>query len=223
MAEKYHIKDDGTPGRCSAATVDSCPRTKSGDAFHGILEEATRESEHRFAGSYGETATVVPESPSDVWPPANLPVELYTLATAADLIRHETDYQWQGGAGVCAGVSAYLSYILQNLNIDHSLANGVYTDDQGEHPHWWVETNSGWIIDGSRGQFDHGDDYRSGIVGRFDRAYSRRASWEPTHTSIGLVEAELKQAFGNPDEALVYLDLCEGLWAEAQRLKVEEH
>jgi len=156
---------------------------------------------------------------ADVWPPAHLPAELNSIATAADLIRQETDLQWDGGAGVCIGVSAYLSYLLQELDIDHRLANGIYTDDQGEHPHWWIETTSGWIIDASRGQFDHGEEYRSGVVGRFDRSYSLRKPWEPNHTTMELVEAELKRCFGNPDEALVYLDLCEDLWAEAEDME----
>ena len=158
---------------------------------------------------------------SEVWPPRYLPRELRSVATAADLIRQETDFQWEGGEGVCLGVSAYLSYILSELEIDHKLANGVYRDDRGEHPHWWIETTSGWILDGSRGQFDHGESYRSGVVQRMDSAYSLRASWSPGHSSMALVEAELKRCFGDPSEALAYLDLCEDLWLEAQNLMAD--
>src|ERR1041384_4651151 len=91
------------------------------------------------------------------WPPRYLPRELHTVATAADLIRQETDAQWAGGKGVCLGVTGFLSYILLELEIDHKLANGLYEDAEGKHPHWWIETASGWILDGSRGQFAHGD------------------------------------------------------------------
>lgn len=151
---------------------------------------------------------------ADVWPPAHLPAELLAMATVADLIRHETDDHYAGGAGVCLGVSAYMSYLLEEFAIDHRLANGIYTDEQGEHPHWWIETSSGWILDASRGQFDHGDEYHSGVVGRFDRAYSLRTSWEPGHGTIDLVEAELRRSFGDAAEAADYLDLCEELWEQ---------
>lgn len=57
MAAKYHIKDDGTPGICSAASTDSCPKSQSGDSFHGTLEEATVESERRFAEEHGTFTT----------------------------------------------------------------------------------------------------------------------------------------------------------------------
>jgi len=153
---------------------------------------------------------------TDVWPPAHLPAELNAIATAADIIRQETDLQWNGGAGVCLGVSAYVSYLLEELDIDHKLANGIYTDEYGEHPHWWIETSSGWIIDASRGQFDHGDEYRSGVVGRFDRAYSLRASWEPGHATMELVEAEILRCFSDVGEAYDYLDLCENTWSEVE-------
>jgi len=49
MATKYHIKDDGTPGVCRAASNASCPKSQMGDSFHGTLEEAQAESEKRFA------------------------------------------------------------------------------------------------------------------------------------------------------------------------------
>lgn len=157
---------------------------------------------------------------AESWPPRYLPAELFAPATAADLIRHETDYLWDGGEGVCLGVTAFLSYILQDLEIDHKLANGIYTDDEGEHPHWWIETSSGWILDGSRGQFSHSDGYRSGVVQKTDSAYRLKTSWNPGHSSMELVEAELKRCFGIPEEAMEYLYLCEDLWDEAQRLMV---
>lgn len=57
MAKKYHIKDDGTPGECTAASAESCPKTQAGDSFHGTLAEATTESERRFEADHGATAT----------------------------------------------------------------------------------------------------------------------------------------------------------------------
>lgn len=57
MSDKYHIKDDGMPGRCSAASSESCPKTKAGDGFHGTIEEASIESQSRFEAAYGESAT----------------------------------------------------------------------------------------------------------------------------------------------------------------------
>lgn len=57
MSAKYHIKDDGMPGTCSAASSESCPKTKAGDGFHGTLEEASVESQSRFEATYGESAT----------------------------------------------------------------------------------------------------------------------------------------------------------------------
>lgn len=55
---RYHIKDDGTPGKCSAATQDSCPKTQAGDSFHTEnLQEALRESERRFEAKLSGFAT----------------------------------------------------------------------------------------------------------------------------------------------------------------------
>lgn len=156
------------------------------------------------------------DSAATAWPPAHLPAELHGIATAADLIRQETDLQWNGGAGVCLGVSAFVSYLLEDLEIDHRLVNGIYTDSHGEHPHWWIETNSGWILDGSRGQFDHGDTYHSGVIGRFDQSYSLRRSWEPGHGTMELVEAEMLRCFSDSSEAYEYLDLCENTWFEVE-------
>lgn len=158
------------------------------------------------------------DSPTEEWPPRYLPRELFAAATAADLIRQETDYGWDGGEGVCLGVSSFLSYALFDEEIPHILANGVYRDDEGEHPHWWIETSSGWILDGSRGQFTHSAEYRPAVVQRTDPAYSRRQSWDPGHSSLALVEAELKRCFGNPADAMVYLGLCEDLLQEAQQI-----
>lgn len=57
MTAKYHIKDDGTPGICGAASADSCPKTKAGDGFHGTFEEAALESERRFEEEHGGLPT----------------------------------------------------------------------------------------------------------------------------------------------------------------------
>lgn len=154
-------------------------------------------------------------SPVDL--PRYLPPELRAVATAAELIRRGTDEQWDGGKGVCLGVSAFLSYLLTDQELDHSLANGVYRDSEGEHPHWWIVTASGWILDGSRGQFLEADGARrSTVSSRVDRAYSLRASWEPGHVSMALVEAEIDRCFGAPSQALEYLELCEFAWEEAR-------
>lgn len=56
---KYHISDNGTPGKCSAASPESCPKTQAGDSFHTEnLQEALRESERRFEEAHGATSTV---------------------------------------------------------------------------------------------------------------------------------------------------------------------
>ena len=57
MAAKYHIKDDGMPGKCSAASSESCPKTQAGDGFHGTLEEASTESQKRFEDKLGAVVT----------------------------------------------------------------------------------------------------------------------------------------------------------------------
>ena len=57
MAVKYHISENGMPGKCSAATPDSCPKTQAGDSFHGTLEEATQESQERFSKELGAFVT----------------------------------------------------------------------------------------------------------------------------------------------------------------------
>lgn len=53
MTTKYHIKSDGTPGKCSAQSTESCPKTQAGDSFHGNLQEANAESAKRFENNYG--------------------------------------------------------------------------------------------------------------------------------------------------------------------------
>lgn len=57
MAAKYHIKDDGTPGACTAASQESCPKTQAGDGFHGNLKEVAQESERRFEENYGSVGS----------------------------------------------------------------------------------------------------------------------------------------------------------------------
>lgn len=53
IGDRYHIKDDGTPGKCSASSPESCPKTKAGDGFHGSLPSALAESERRFEEEHG--------------------------------------------------------------------------------------------------------------------------------------------------------------------------
>ncbi len=57
MATKYHISDNGMPGKCTASSPDSCPKTQAGDSFHGTLEEATAEAHARFEKELGAFAT----------------------------------------------------------------------------------------------------------------------------------------------------------------------
>ena len=57
MAAKYHIKDDGMPGKCNASSSESCPKTQAGDGFHGTLEEASVESQSRFEEKLGAIVT----------------------------------------------------------------------------------------------------------------------------------------------------------------------
>lgn len=54
---KYHISDNGMPGKCTASSPDSCPKTQAGDSFHGTLEEATAEAHSRFEKELGAFAT----------------------------------------------------------------------------------------------------------------------------------------------------------------------
>jgi len=57
MATRYHISDNGMPGKCSAASPESCPKTQAGDSFHGTLEEASSESQRRFEEKLGGFVT----------------------------------------------------------------------------------------------------------------------------------------------------------------------
>jgi len=57
MAAKFHISENGMPGKCSAASPDSCPKTQAGDSFHGTLEQATQESQERFEKQLGAFVT----------------------------------------------------------------------------------------------------------------------------------------------------------------------
>lgn len=67
MEDRYHISDDGTPGRCRARSVASCPKTKAGDSFHGTEAEAIAESERRFEAEYGSTVTTDADSQRKLW------------------------------------------------------------------------------------------------------------------------------------------------------------
>jgi len=86
MAAKYHISDNGMPGKCSASSPDSCPKTQAGDGFHGTLEEATQESQSRFEAQLGAFVTASKKEETAEAPTA----EGYTAArfdgyTAAEL------------------------------------------------------------------------------------------------------------------------------------------
>ncbi len=150
--------------------------------------------------------------------PRYLPAELRTAARATQLLRQLNDLELGGGAGVCLGVSGFLSYSLLEEEIGHRLANGIYRDSDGEHPHWWIETDSGWILDASRGQFDLDGDGLPSVVTRMDRSYSLRDSWDPGHSSSELIEAELNRSFADPLEARDYLQRCFELWRLAEDL-----
>jgi hypothetical protein len=88
MATKFHIKDDGTPGQCGAASAESCPKTQAGDGFHGTLAEASAESERRFEASHG----AVPVSSS---PASSSPVE-DRRAFSTDMM-DSSEYRVEGG------------------------------------------------------------------------------------------------------------------------------
>lgn len=159
------------------------------------------------------------ESLAEVWPPRNLPVELHAVATAVDLIRHEHDFQLGGGAGVCRGVSSFVSHLLSELEIDHNLVTGSYRDSFGLHPHWWVETSSGWILDASRGQFDQQDKhYRPSVTLRSDESYTRPHYRAPFTEGLDAVLVEMKYGFTFEDVAGEFLNLYEEVWEEAQRM-----
>ncbi len=67
MADRYHISDDGTPGRCRARNIASCPKTKAGDTFHGTEIEAAAESERRFEAEFGSTVTLGTADHKKLW------------------------------------------------------------------------------------------------------------------------------------------------------------
>lgn len=91
MAAKYHIKDDGTPGVCNAASTDSCPKSQAGDSFHGTFEEAALESERRFSEEHGELSSAVraPEIEMLKLKPSmeNLEDRGYGISNSAILVR----------------------------------------------------------------------------------------------------------------------------------------
>lgn len=57
-SQKYHIGDDGMPSKCTAATVESCPKSKAGEPFHGEYGEVIDEVQRQFMEGYGPFATV---------------------------------------------------------------------------------------------------------------------------------------------------------------------
>ena len=65
MAKKFHLKDDGTPGECSAATTDSCPKTQAGDGFQlrRVDGSTPNLSDLQTVWKHGRMATV-PDFPS---------------------------------------------------------------------------------------------------------------------------------------------------------------
>lgn len=88
MANRYHIKDDGLPGQCSAASASSCPKTKAGDPFHGSLAEAVSESERRFQDKLGlfETQEKAVEAPAVAEPRSD--AESTALDSNMEVYRH---------------------------------------------------------------------------------------------------------------------------------------
>ena len=157
---------------------------------------------------------------AEQWPPSDLPKELHTIATTADLIRHENDQLYDGAAGICLGVSAFISNLLIEAKIPHKLANGYYTDTNGEEKaHWWIETASGWLLDASRGQFNQEDDrWHASVTQRTDPSYRVHDFWDPGHVTRDLVALQIKGCFGDPAEAEIYLIRCLDMHDEAIRL-----
>jgi len=202
---KYHIaQGSGEVGLCRA-TQGRCPYAEENEHYDSI-EEARRGFELN-AESYIESG--------QVWPPPGLPKKLVATATTSDLIRHYNDDFYGGGAGVCLGASAFISYDLLENNIPHKLVRGEYTTQNGvNEAHWWVESN-GWIIDASRGQFDD-DTYRSGVVRTGSLNYTKLSEFDPGHSSRELVQEELKRCFGDPSEAELYLETIEDIQEESK-------
>lgn len=64
MAGRYHLKSDGTPGRCVARTLEACRATGYTLDFHGTLEEVQAESERRLSATHGEVAPAVSKTAS---------------------------------------------------------------------------------------------------------------------------------------------------------------
>lgn len=200
---RFHINPkSGDAGRCKAEN-GNCPF--GGESEHHPTAEAARAAYEREALS--------PEESGLVWPPVGLPKKLHKAANFADVARHYNDDYYDGGAGVCLGVSAFLSRKLVEAGIPHKLVRGEYTDTTGEaKAHWWIEANN-WVIDASRGQFEE-KTYRSGVLRSGHPSYRATEAFEPGHTSQELVVAELKRCFIEPAEAEAYHDVLLSLEEE---------
>lgn len=150
------------------------------------------------------------------WPPQHLPAGLTFFATVTDCVRNLLDVKAEGGGGICLASSGYISMLLIDADIPHDLVNGVYTDDDGEHPHWWVESRDGWILDSSRGQFYHEIHPRRGSVTQVtDVNYRAVARHEPGHSSEELVIKELERCVVHPSYAGGYFELFTQAHGEA--------
>ncbi len=202
---KFHIAaGSGDIGPCKAVK-GKCPFGDENEHYDSA--EAAREAFEAKADFYIESG--------QVWPPPGLPKRLAATATTADLIRHHNDTFYDGGAGVCLGASAFISHDLLTKAIPHKLVRGEYITAAGiKEAHWWAESR-GWIIDASRGQFED-ETYRSGVIRAGAASYSKSEEFDPGHSSRDLVEAEMKRCFGDPYEAVEYLEIIEGIQFESE-------
>lgn len=203
----YHINlIGGDVGLCKAVN-GKCPF--GDDSLHYDSSEEAR-------AAYEVQAEELEDS-GKVWPPPGLPKTYHVIATSADLIRHHNDEEYGGAEGVCLGVPSFISHQMIEKGIVHKLVRGVYLTEAGEEKaHWWVESR-GWIFDASRGQFEESC-YRSGVIKTRRENYRKLEEFEPGHSTLELVEEELKGCFGDPHEASYYLSTIEGIHAEAERL-----
>lgn len=204
---KFHINPvGGDVGECSAS-LRECPF--GSEEEHYPTAEAARKAYEEKAEDF--------EDSGRVWPPPGLPKRLHAIATSADLIRHFNDTHFDGGEGVCLGVSAFISHKLIEQEIPHELVRGQYITESGEKKaHWWIESR-GWIIDASRGQFDE-PRYRSGVIRSKKENYQKLEAFEPGHKTMELVERELKGCFMYEADAYGYLDEITSIHEEAERL-----
>lgn len=64
MPEKYHLKNDGTPGVCVARTLETCRASPYTLDFHGTREEVQAESERLLSAEHGEVAPAISKKPA---------------------------------------------------------------------------------------------------------------------------------------------------------------